>query len=166
MTLDELEIWLVEKTIYESGTVPMHFETAAPAIRRMFHKAVMDADPEAVAAVLVLVLAKEATAPCSNWRHVDCAVRHLAGCDVSAPLLKEPPEPTRGRWPQNVLRHTAATIAVALGKPIVQLTFEHGHTGGLEMLRRHYVGAMPKAEAIKIWRLGPNGRKLANLKIS
>lgn len=55
-------------------------------------------------------------------------------------------------------------MAVCMGKPIEQLIFEHGHTGGLEMLRRHYVGAMPKAEALKIWSLRPNGKKIEHLK--
>lgn len=146
MTLEELEIWLVEKTIYESGTVPMHFETATPAIRRMFHKAVMDADPETVAAVLVLVLTKEATAPGSNWRQVDCAVRRLAGWDVSAPLLEESPEATRGRWPQNALRHSHASYAsyaIAVGIPLETLLFEFGHVGGVEILRKHYLCRVP-----------------------
>jgi hypothetical protein len=53
---------------------------------------------------------------------------------------------------------------VALGKPIEQLVFEHGHAGGLEMLRRHYVGALPKSEALKIWAIAPLPKQGGNAK--
>ncbi len=38
--------------------------------------------------------------------------------------------------------------------------FEFGHSGGSEMLRSHYVGAIAKAEARKILQTGPNGTTL------
>jgi hypothetical protein len=44
---------------------------------------------------------------------------------------------------------------VALGKPIETLVFEHGHAGGLQMLRTHYVGKITKADALKIWAMRP-----------
>lgn len=46
---------------------------------------------------------------------------------------------------------------VALGKPLDNLTFEFGHSGGAAVLKSHYVGVMTKAEAIKIWSIGPSG---------
>ena len=89
------------------------------------------------------------------------------------PPMDAAPSDDQPEWPQNALRHTAATVSIALGKPIEQLTFEHGHVGGLEMLRRHYVGAMPKAEALKIWALRPekkrskeSAKKITHLKIA
>jgi integrase len=110
-----------------------------------------------------------------NWKRKEIAVRRLAGwkvwsdhvatLDLKPKLTAEPPEDAP-EWPANALRHTAATVAVALGKNIEQLTFEHGHTGGLEMLRRHYVGAMSKAEALKIWALGPHRSKIKTIAVA
>jgi integrase len=97
----------------------------------------------------------------SNWRRKEKAVRRLAGWKVWSDLVPEPEPPENAPpWPGNALRHTAASVAVALGKPIEQLVFEHGHSGGLVMLRRHYLGVMTKAEAVKISSIGPHGKKL------
>lgn len=110
-----------------------------------------------------------------DWRRKQIAVRRLAGfrvwsdvvprLDIKPPLAADPPADLP-EWPDNALRHTAATVALALGKPLEQLVFEHGHTGGLEMLRRHYIGAMPKRDALEIWSIGPNGTTLTALKIA
>lgn len=101
----------------------------------------------------------------ANFERKDKAVRRLAGWAVWSDLVlskglgdAEPPE-NAPQWPQNALRHTAASINVALGKPIETLVFEHGHAGGLQMLRTHYVGKITKADALKIWSLRP--RKIA-----
>ena len=115
----------------------------------------------------------------ANWTRKEKAVRRLAGFAVwSDHLPKMKLEPTERDsyeatppdglpiWPENALRHTAATVAVALGKPIEQLVFEHGHSGGLNMLRKHYVGAMPKKDAAAIWRIGPNGKQLPAFKVA
>ncbi len=102
-----------------------------------------------------------------DWERKQKAVRRLAGFRVWSDLLPDPvPPASLPEWPANALRHTAATVSVAMGKPIEQLIFEHGHTGGMEMLRRHYVGAMPKREALAIWSIGPNGKKLSNLQVA
>jgi hypothetical protein len=58
-------------------------------------------------------------------------------------------------WPHNALRHTHASVHVALGKSIESLTFEFGHSGGTQVLKSHYVGVMPKAEAAKIMKIRP-----------
>ena len=102
-----------------------------------------------------------------NWTRKEKAVRRLAGFAVWTELVEpqEAPASLPG-WPANALRHTAATVAVALGKPIEQLVFEHGHSGGLQMLRKHYIGAMPKADAMAIWRIGPQGGELPAFKIA
>jgi integrase len=111
----------------------------------------------------------------TDWERKEKAVRRLAGFRVwsdlvprlkTKPVMEAAPDDDLPEWPANALRHTAATVAVALGKPIEQLVFEHGHTGGLEMLRRHYVGAMPKREALAIWSTGPKGTKLSNLAVA
>ena len=135
--------------------------------------------PEPLAAWLKRFPIGESVTP-PGWRRKQIAVRRLAGFKVwsdlvprlklTPPLAAKPPADLP-EWPDNALRHTAATMAVAMGKPIETLTFEHGHTGGLEMLRRHYVGALPKAEAIKIWGIlptpksGGKGLKNPHLKI-
>lgn len=93
--------------------------------------------------------------PCANWQNIDCAIRRLAGWDVAASLLESPPEPTRGRWPQNALRHSHATFAIADGTPLETLLFEFGHTGGIEVLRKHYLGRATKIQAAEFFSLRP-----------
>jgi hypothetical protein len=44
---------------------------------------------------------------------------------------------------------------VALGTALETLTFEFGHSGGAQVLKSHYVGVMPKAEANKIMKIRP-----------
>lgn len=91
-----------------------------------------------------------------NWHKKEKAVRRLAGWRVWSDFV-EPNEPPAGlpEWPQNALRHTHASVHVALGKPLESLTFEFGHSGGAQVLKSHYVGVMPKAEANKIMKLRP-----------
>lgn len=121
---------------------------------------------------------KETICP-PNWPRKEKAVRRLAGFAVWSDLvpdLKLKPTkldtyqatPPAGlpAWPQNALRHTAATMAVALGKSLKTLIFEHGHSGGVELLRKHYVGTMPKKDAAEIWRIGPKGEQLPLFKIA
>lgn len=102
-----------------------------------------------------------------NWTRKDRAVRRLAGWKVWSDMVKpHEPDEELPEWPANALRHTAATVSVALGKPLEQLIFEHGHSGGVEMLKRHYVGAMPKAEAVKIWAIAPHGKTKKRLEVA
>lgn len=108
-----------------------------------------------------------------NWPDVSKLVRRLAGWDVAARSLGkrvaegrmlEPPAPTRGRWPSNACRHTCASLQVAIGTSLETLVFSFGHSGGHDLLRRHYVSRMTKKEAIAILSVGPKGRKVENLK--
>ena len=93
-----------------------------------------------------------------KYRHV----RRMAGFRVWSDLASPQTPPNKlPLWPNNALRHTAATVSVNLGKAVEILVFEHGHTGGLEMLKRHYLGAMPKREALAIWGLTPDRVKQA-----
>ncbi len=102
-----------------------------------------------------------------NWARKDRAVRRLAGFRVWSDMVEpNAPPDTLPEWPANALRHTAATVAVAMGKPLETLIFEHGHSGGVEMLKRHYVGAMPKAEAVKIWSIAPHGKTRKRLEVA
>ena len=92
----------------------------------------------------------------ANWHKKEQAVRRLAGWKVWSDLV-EPNKPDNNlpEWPHNALRHTHASVHVALGKPLESLTFEFGHSGGTQVLKSHYVGVMPKAEANKIMKIRP-----------
>jgi integrase len=100
----------------------------------------------------------------ANFSRKEKAVRRLAGFSVWSDFVVkmgfDPPMPAEPgldtvEWPHNALRHTAASVAVALKKPLQDLLFEHGHTGGEDTLKRHYLGKMTKREAEKIWQLAP-----------
>lgn len=96
-----------------------------------------------------------------NYNRKQLAVKRLAGFRVWSDYVtnfdkKPEPDDTDIEWPQNALRHTAASMAVALKKPLPDLLFEHGHTGGEETLKKHYLGLMPKSEAKAIWDLEPD----------
>lgn len=108
-----------------------------------------------------------------NWERKDRAVRRLAGWAVWSDIVpsidkkqKAAPPTTLPAWPANALRHTAATVAVALGKPLEALIFEHGHSGGVAMLKQHYLGHMPPDEAAEIWAIRPNGKTAPKIKIA
>ena len=98
-----------------------------------------------------------------NWREVSRSVRRRAGWDVAARLLTNPPEPTRGPWPANACRHTCASVLVATGEPLETLVFQFGHSGGHDLLRRHYVGRMTKRQALEILSIGPNRSKVKTI---
>jgi len=95
----------------------------------------------------------------ANWPKKEKAVRRLAGWKVWSNLV-EPPAPPADlpEWSHNALRHTHASVLVAMGTPLETLTIEFGHSGGAQVLKSHYVGVMPKAEAVKIMKLRPSGR--------
>jgi integrase len=97
-----------------------------------------------------------------SWREKGAAVRRMAGFRVSARILKKPIELPKDApaWPQNGIRHTHASAAVRSGKNVDDLIFEFGHTGDVEMLRNHYVGAYRPKEAVAFWSIGPNGTKI------
>ena len=97
-----------------------------------------------------------------NWKRKYNAVRRLAGWGLVADLLGEKYKTISGlpKWHQDVLRHTAATIVINLGKPLTVLIFEHGHTQGETTLKKHYLGRMTKRQALSILSFGPKGNRL------
>lgn len=97
--------------------------------------------------------------PCDRWHKVNAACRRLAGWEVDSRLLKTPPKPTRGAWPQNVMRHTFASYAIAAGVPLDEMLFSFGHTGGTALLRQHYVGRASKKEALAYFAIRPGGKR-------
>ena len=66
-------------------------------------------------------------------------------------------DPTLGRWPQNALRHSHASYAVAYGVPLESLLFEFGHAGNPTLLRQHYVGKASKKQALEFFAIMPEG---------
>ena len=102
----------------------------------------------------------------SNWPRTDKAVRRLAGWQLESSLLTDPPAPTRGLWPQNALRHSHASYAVAAGVPLESLLFEFGHTGTPALIRKHYVGRASKKEAVAFFKIAPEGVEIPNLAIA
>jgi integrase len=110
-----------------------------------------------------------------NWSDVSKSVRRRAGWNVAARLLndkvesgklKKLPKITRGKWPANGCRHTCASVQVAIGTPLDDLTFKFGHSGGHDLLRRHYVSRMTKKDAIAILSIGPGGKEVSNLLVA
>lgn len=99
--------------------------------------------------------------PCSNWKRVDRAVRYLAGWNLSPdPDLVKPEwikmdKASRPDWPQNGLRHSHASYAVANGASIDTLLFEFGHTSKPDVLRSHDVGRASKKEAKEFFAIRP-----------
>jgi integrase len=95
-----------------------------------------------------------------NYKRKQLAIKRLAGFKVWSDFVKKfglekTPGEDLPEWPQNALRHTAASVSVALKKPLPDLLFEHGHTGGEETLKKNYLGLMPPSEAKAIWSLKP-----------
>lgn len=120
-------------------------------------------------ATLAAWLAKYPFAPCPNWRETSAAVRRLCGWDVVSAILNERvrvgtmkalPKLTRGRWPQNALRHSHASYAVASGTALETLLFEFGHSGTTNVLREHYVGRASKKQALAFFAIAPAGVEL------
>jgi len=59
-------------------------------------------------------------------------------------------------WPNDVLRHTAATMMYAQSKDVNNTCEQLGHFGGAGMFLRHYKGLAPKPEEVtKFWGIQP-----------
>lgn len=95
-----------------------------------------------------------------NWNRVYDAVRRLAGWELDSAILKKRTDlqpATRGKWPQDAMRHTAGTYHVAYGVELAGMAFWFGHTGGETTLRRHYVGRAKRHQAIEFFAIMPPG---------
>lgn len=99
--------------------------------------------------------------PCPNWKRADRAVRYLAGWDlapdpdlVKAEWIRKNNVPCPD-WPQNALRHSHASYAVANGASIDNLLFEFGHTSSPKVLRSNYVGRASKRDASAFFAIKP-----------
>jgi len=99
---------------------------------------------------------------CPNWTRISRAVRYLAGFKTwvepgfipnKFKPLKTPSKP----WPQNALRHSYASYAVAAGTPLETLLWQFGHNGSPTVLREHYVGRATKKDALTYFSIVPEG---------
>ncbi len=77
---------------------------------------------------------KETVLP-ANWSRKEKAVRRLAGWRVWSdlvtqldlrPYLEAKPPRDLPKWPDNALRHTHASVAIAIGQPLDKLMFSGG----------------------------------------
>lgn len=109
----------------------------------------------------------------ANWPERSKVVRRVAGWQVVARLLDQrvkakhcpaPSRPTRGKWPTNACRHTCASVQVAIGTPLDDLVFKFGHSGGHDLLRRHYVARMTRKDALEILSIGPNNQEIQRMR--
>ena len=125
--------------------------------------------PAGLAAWLKAYPIGESVVP-ANWNRKQKAIRRLAGWRVWSDLvprigkkLEQAAPEKLPPWPGNAIRHTNASVLLAAGVTLTTLEFEFGHTGGSEMLRRHYAGVMPRKEALAILSIGPHGKKLKTI---
>jgi site-specific recombinase XerD len=65
------------------------------------------------------------------------------------------PHPSLERWPQDVMRHTFASMHYAAFKHAAETAEQMGHAGGLRIFFRHYRNRVKPAEAAAFWRLSP-----------
>jgi integrase len=102
----------------------------------------------------------------ANWDRVWDAVRRLAGWNVASELadslvkankLEKLPPITRGKWPQDAMRHSCGTYTVARGENLANMAFWFGHTGGTATLRTYYVGKVKMKSALEFFAIVPKG---------
>ncbi len=96
----------------------------------------------------------------ARWGDVSAACRRLAGWELSARLLagRELEPAHRGPWPQNCLRHSFASYAIASGVSLESLMFSFGHSGTTpSLLREHYLGRVNKRDALEYFQILPAG---------
>jgi hypothetical protein len=87
-------------------------------------------------------------------------MKTAAGWQLSARLLagRELGPAHRGVWPQNCLRHSFASYAIASGVSLESLMFSFGHSGTTpSLLREHYLGRVNKRDALEYFQILPAG---------
>lgn len=97
---------------------------------------------------------------CPNWTRVSRAVRYLSGFKTWAepgfiPDKFRPLETPTKPWPQNALRHSYASYAIAAGTSLEKLLWQFGHTGSPTVLREHYVGRATNKDALAFFSIHP-----------
>jgi integrase/recombinase XerD len=100
----------------------------------------------------------------ANWDRIWDACRRHAGWNVASEFTADLdlPDPTRGPWPQDGMRHTCGTFHVARGTDLAGMAYWFGHTGGEATLRTFYVGKATKKTALEFFALRPGGATAPN----
>jgi hypothetical protein len=75
------------------------------------------------------------------------AIKRLEETGLSADNLR--------RWPQDVLRHTFASMHSAAFKNDGDTSQQLGHGGSLKVFQRHYRGRVEEPQAKAFWELYP-----------
>lgn len=150
----QAEIERLKPEDFKADGIEVPVDTNRKSKRRRFIQM-----PEPLAAWLKAYPIKKRVLP-ANWRRKEMTIRRLAGWKVWTDLVQFSEEEQKAaedlpEWPQNALRHTAASAALAIGKPIETLIFEHGHSEGVKTLKAHYIGRMTKADAEAIQNIRP-----------
>jgi hypothetical protein len=106
-------------------------------------------------------LRKHPFKPSREWPKQFDRIRRIAGWDVkdARELPDEIETPTKGKWPQNCLRHSHASYALQTGKTLKDLLFEFGHTGSPDLLRTNYARRAEKKDALAYFSIVPKGAK-------
>jgi len=144
------ELERLDPSDFTSDGITIPAASAKTKRRRFIHM------PEPLAAWLKAYPLANTVLP-TDWQRKHKAVRRLAGWRIWSDLVEPSAPPAElPPWPPNALRHTAASVALARGKPIETLVFEHGHSGGLQVLRNHYIGVVSKKDAEAIWSIRPS----------
>lgn len=106
-------------------------------------------------------LRKHPFKPSSEWPKQFDRIRRIAGWDIkdARQLPDEIKTPTKGKWPQNCLRHSHASYALQTGKTLKDLLFEFGHTGSPDLLRTNYAKRAEKKAALEFFSIVPKGTK-------
>ena len=66
-------------------------------------------------------------------------------------------------WPNNAMRHSAASYALAAGQAESEVARWMGHD--MRVLRQHYDAVISKADARKFWEILPKGAKVERKRV-
>ena len=97
--------------------------------------------------------------PSREWPKQFNRIRRIAGWDIkdARELPKDLKSPTRGKWPQNCLRHSHASYVLQTDKKIEDLLFEFGHTGSPALLQSNYRQRAKPEAALEFFAIVPEG---------
>ena len=87
---------------------------------------------------------------------------------VGPSLTRDKSEPETKKLSKSVSErsNTCASIQVAIGRPLDDLIFAFGHSGGSHLLKQHYLARLTKKEALAILAIGPGGKKIEALNVA
>ena len=98
--------------------------------------------------------------PTTNWQMVWSRFRYELGWAVISEKVRKKQylrrvEPTHGRWPKDILRHTYATYHYAHYQNEALLQVQMGHTSA-KMIHEYYRAVRTRQEGARYWALAPS----------